>query len=61
MVEPSRGSILYAIEIPEENGQSLGDTLWTSTAAAYDALDEPMRRQLDGLKATFSLGNRSTS
>ncbi len=58
MAEPSRGSVLYAIEIPEENGQALGDTLWTSTAAAYDALDEPMRRRLDGLEAAFSLANR---
>ena len=58
MTAPSRGSILYAIEIPEDNGQSLGDTLWTSTAAAYEALDAPMRRRLDGLEAVFSLGNR---
>lgn len=41
MAEPSRGSILYAIEIPEADGQALGDTLWASTAAAYDALDGP--------------------
>ena len=58
MTEPSRGSILYAIEIPEVNGQSLGNTLWASTAAAYEALSEPRRHQLDGLKAVFSLGNR---
>ncbi len=58
MAEPSRGSVLYAIEIPEGNGQSLGDTLWTSTAAAYEALDGPMRRRIDGLEAAFSLGHR---
>ena len=58
MAEPSRGSVLYAIEIPEDGGRSLGDTLWTSTAAAYDALDAPMRHRLDGLKAAFSLANR---
>ena len=58
MAEPSRGSVLYAIEIPEAKGQSLGDTLWTSTAAAYDALDGSMRRRIDGLEAAFSLGNR---
>ena len=57
MIEPSRGSVLYAIEIPEVNGQSLGNTLWASTAAAYEALSEPRRHQLDGLKAVFSLGN----
>ena len=58
MTEPSRGSILYAIEIPEADGKSLGDTLWTSTAAAYDALDAPMRSRIDGLEAAFSLGHR---
>ncbi len=58
MVEPSRGSILHAIEIPEANGQPLGDTLWTSTAAAYEALDEKLQRRLGGLEAAFSLGNR---
>ena len=56
--EPSRGSILYAIEIPEENGETLGNTLWTSTAAAYEALPDEERARLDGLKAEFSLGNR---
>lgn len=58
MAEPSRGSILYAIEIPSEDGAPLGDTLWASAAAAYEALDEPMRRRLDGLEAAFSLGHR---
>lgn len=56
--EPSRGSILYAIEIPEENGAPLGDTMWTSTAAAYDALPEATKRRLDGLEAAYSLGHR---
>ena len=58
LAEPSRGSILYAIEIPEENGETLGNTLWTSTAAAYEALPDEERARLDGLKAEFSLGNR---
>ena len=52
MAEPSRRSILYAIEIPEENGKPVGDTLWASTAVAYDALPEPMQRRLEGLEAT---------
>lgn len=58
MAEPSRGSILYAIEIPSEGGAPLGDTLWASAAAAYEALDEDMRNRLDGLEATFSLHRR---
>jgi taurine dioxygenase len=58
MTEPSRGSILYAIEIPSKDGQPIGDTMWASGAAAYEALDAPMRRRIDGLKAAFSLGHR---
>jgi taurine dioxygenase len=49
--KPSLGSLLYAIEVPQGNGQPLGDTLFASTTAAYDALPESMRQRLHGLKA----------
>lgn len=59
MAVPSRGSLLYAIEIPRDAaGNALGDTLFASTAAAYDALSEPMKRRIAPLKAEFSLANR---
>jgi len=59
MAVPSRGSLLYAIEVPhDESGEPLGDTLFTSTAAAYEALSESMKRQIADLKAEFSLANR---
>ena len=58
LAEPSRGSILYAIEIPEEDGQTLGNTFWASTAAAYEALPAATRERIEGLKAEYSLGNR---
>jgi taurine dioxygenase len=59
MAVPSRGSILYAMEIPHaDDGKVLGDTLWTSTAAAYDGLTPAMKQRIDGLKAEFSLENR---
>ncbi len=58
MAEPSRGSILHAIEIPTAEGRPLGDTMWASAAAAYEALDAATRRRLDGLEAAFSLGHR---
>src|SRR3954464_249705 len=35
---PPRGSILYAMEVPVQNGETLGDTLFASGAAAYDDL-----------------------
>ena len=61
MKVPSRGSLLYAIEVPhDDNGDPLGDTLYTSSAAAYDALPEKMRKQIDMLSAEFSLANRHT-
>ncbi|MGH8605282.1 MAG: TauD/TfdA dioxygenase family protein [Gammaproteobacteria bacterium] len=59
MEEPSRGSFLYAIEIPERNGKPLGDTLFTSTAVAYDALPEVMKKRIEDLSAVFSVANRN--
>ena len=35
---PPRGTMLYAVEIPELFGLTLGDTEFASTAAAWDAL-----------------------
>lgn len=51
---PPRGSILYAIEVPEKDGQVFGDTYFSSTAAAYDALPEDLRKTIEGRKAVFS-------
>ena len=44
MAVPSRGSLLHAIEVPHDAaGRPLGDTLFASTAAAYDALSSDMK------------------
>ena len=52
---PPRGSILYAIAVPhDEKGEPLGDTYFASTAAAYDALPEDLRKRMEGRKAVFS-------
>ncbi|MCY4496692.1 MAG: TauD/TfdA family dioxygenase [Rhodospirillaceae bacterium] len=59
MAVPSRGSLLYAIEVPhDEDGKPLGDTLFASTSAAYDALSDSMKSRIADLKAEFSLANR---
>ena len=59
MAVPSRGSLLHAIEVPhDEAGQPLGDTLFASTAAAYEALSPGMKRRISDLTAEFSLANR---
>jgi taurine dioxygenase len=51
---PPRCSVLYALEVPHCDGEPLGDTLFASTAAAYDALPETTRRRIEGLKAINS-------
>src|SRR5438445_12425072 len=48
---PSRCSLLYAKEIPHRDGEPLGDTVFANTIAAYEALPEPMKQRLAGLKA----------
>ena len=59
MAVPSRGSLLHAIEVPHDaEGRPLGDTLFTSTTAAYDALSPETKRRISGLSAEFSLANR---
>ncbi|MBC9248850.1 taurine dioxygenase [Pseudomonas alcaligenes] len=43
---PSAGSLLYALEVPEQGGE----TSWTNLALAYRALDEATQREIDELK-----------
>ena len=45
--QPTMGSVLYALEVPESGG----DTLWVSLAAAYDALSARMKNYLAGMRA----------
>jgi taurine dioxygenase len=37
---------LYALEIPFRNGMALGDTQWTNTVSAYEALPEAIKTEL---------------
>lgn len=55
---PSRCSLLYSIEIPVRDGQALGDTLFTNTIAAYEALPESMKRRIAGMKAIHRYSER---
>ena len=48
---PSRCSLLYAKEVPQRDGQPLGDTVFANTIAAYEALPDSMKQRLVGLKA----------
>jgi taurine dioxygenase len=55
MAEPSRGSIFYAREVPvDDDGEPLGDTLFASATAAYDALPEATKQRIAGLQAINS-------
>ena len=45
--EPSLGSILRAVEIPQVGG----DTLWANMEEAYSALPDYLKKKLDGLQA----------
>jgi taurine dioxygenase len=45
-------NVLYAIEVPQRDGQPLGDTLFSNMRAAYDQLPEDIKRHIDGRTAT---------
>ena len=47
---PDTGSILYALEVPE-NG---GDTSWANTQLAYAALSDEMKKTVDALHGEFA-------
>ena len=48
---PPRMTMLYALEVPVENGKPRGDTLFASAVAAYETLPDDTKTKLDGLKA----------
>lgn len=52
--EPSLLSALYALEIPVKDGVPLGDTRFASSTAAYAALPDDLKRQVDDLKNVHS-------
>jgi len=52
---PPRCSILHAIEVPRgADGTILGDTIFASAAAAYDALEPDLKSRLAGKRSTHS-------
>ena len=54
MPEPQVYSVLYAIEVPKEGG----DTEWCNMSAAYAALDEATKQTIDGLRSVNWLTRR---
>tara|TARA_B100000686_G_C16560975_1_gene847728 strand:- start:50 stop:910 length:861 start_codon:yes stop_codon:yes gene_type:complete len=48
--KPPMGSILYALEVPPEGG----DTMYCDMAAAYEHLSNEIKQKIEGLKAAHS-------
>jgi taurine dioxygenase len=42
-------NVLYALQVPRRNGNTLGDTEFSSMQAAYDGLPEDLKKKLDGM------------
>jgi taurine dioxygenase len=57
--QPPRGTMLYALEIPELFGLALGDTEFASTAAAWDALRSACSGTLTGAARCLTLRGAS--
>lgn len=55
---PHAISALRALEVPVQEGRVLGDTVFASMSAAYDALSASMKKRLQGLQATQSIIHR---
>jgi taurine dioxygenase len=58
MAAPSRCSLLYAHEVPVENGKPLGDTLFASATHAYETLPAEIRRRIEGRQAIHGYAGR---
>ena len=55
---PPRATLLYALEVPMENGLALGDTHFASAADAYSSLPEDLRRRIAPLRAIHQVAGR---
>lgn len=52
--EPSRASVFHALEVPQKDGRALGDTMFASTTAAYDALPDEIKARIEDLRVVQS-------
>jgi taurine dioxygenase len=55
---PPRATMLYALEVPFEDGVALGDTIFSSAAAAYDALPRDTQERIACLRAIHQVAGR---
>ena len=55
---PPRATLLYALEVPMENGVALGNTQFSSAAAAHDSLPADTQARISGLHAIHQVAGR---
>jgi taurine dioxygenase len=55
---PPRATLLYALEVPTENGVALGNTHFSSAAHAYDSLPAETQRRIAKLRAIHQVAGR---
>src|SRR4051812_42064548 len=55
---PPRATMLYALEVPVENGVVLGDTLFSSAADAHDNLPQDKQVRIAQLRAIHQVAGR---
>lgn len=58
MQTPVAVSMLYAVEVPEENGRALGATQFASAWSAYDGLADDVKTQISTLSAVHQVAGR---
>lgn len=58
VANPSRCSLLYALEVPAREGVVLGDTMFASASWAYATLPQLMRTRLKDLSAIHRYSDR---
>ena len=58
--KPPRATLLYALEVPmdKDSGKALGDTRFSSAAAAYDSLPDAMKQRIANLRAIHQVAGR---
>src|SRR5687767_9317519 len=55
---PPRATMLYALEVPVENGVVLGNTLFSSAADAHDSLPPEKQQRISSLVAVHQVAGR---
>ena len=48
--KPDTGSLLYALEVPDDGGK----TAWANTQLAYEALSEELRARVEGRRGEYA-------